>query len=130
MDGPSEDDVKRGVEAWLVASGWQVQVKWGRDKGIDIEATKDGARWIIEAKGCGSRDQMRGNYFVSLLGELLQRMNDPDARYAVALPDMKQFRGLWARLPDLAKARARISVLFVDAAGHVDETGSGIGTAV
>lgn len=51
VDGPSEDDVKRGVEAWLRTAGWQVVVRWGRDRGIDIDATRDGVRWIIEAKG-------------------------------------------------------------------------------
>jgi hypothetical protein len=130
LEGLSEDDVKRGVEAWLRAAGWEVKVKWGRDRGIDIEAARGNARWIIEAKGCGSRDQMRVNYFLSMLGELLQRMEDPIARYSIALPDMKQFRGLWARLPNLAKSRTTISALFVDATGRVDEVWSGTSTAV
>jgi hypothetical protein len=111
-DGPSEDDVKRDVERWLRADGWHVDVKWGRDRGIDIDATKEGARWIIEAKGCGSRDQMRVNYFVSLLGELLQRMSDSKARYSIALPDMRQYRSLWQRLPRLAKSRTGVTQLF------------------
>jgi hypothetical protein len=89
----SEADVKRKVEAWLGASGWQVQVIWGRGRGIDIEAQRDGQRWVIEAKDCGSLDAMRVNYFLAILGELLQRMSDPDARYSLALPDLKQFRG-------------------------------------
>jgi hypothetical protein len=120
-DGPSEDDVKRGVDAWLRAAGWHVDIKWGHDRGIDIDATRDGRRWIIEAKGCGSRDQMRVNYFLSMLGELLQRMSDANARYSIALPDMPQFRRLWDRLPLLAKSRTEISVLFVDAGGRVEE---------
>ena len=93
----------------------------GSYRGIDIEATKGPSRWIIEVKGCGSLQAMRVNYFVGMLGELLQRMNDPNARYSIALPDMKQFRGLWERLPDLAKSRTTISALFVDASGHIDE---------
>jgi len=64
---------------------------------------------------------MRVNYFLSILGELLQRMDDPDARYSIALPDMKQFRRLWQRLPDLAKSRTEISALFVDGSGRVEE---------
>jgi hypothetical protein len=115
----SEDEVKRGVKAWLEASGWQVSVVWGRGHGIDILATKGNERWVIEAKGCGSLNPMRVNYFVSMLGELLQRMDDPKARYSIALPDMKQFRGLWERLPSLAKSRTGISALFVGASGNV-----------
>jgi hypothetical protein len=121
----SEDDVKRGIEAWLADCGWRVVVKWGKSHGIDIEAHKGEQRWIIEAKGCGSLDPMRVNYFLSMLGELLQRMDDPRGRYSIAMPDMKQFRGLWSRLPDLAKTRTTISALFVDSSGHVEQVGVG-----
>jgi hypothetical protein len=60
---------------------------------------------------------MRINYFLSILGELLQRMDDPEAEYSIALPDMKQFRGLWQRLPKLAKSRTKISALFISQSG-------------
>ena len=72
-------------------------------------------------KGGGSRDPMRVNYFLAVLGELLQRMDDPAARYSIALPDMKQFRGLWSRLPMVAKTRTQITALFVAASGDVVE---------
>jgi hypothetical protein len=39
------------------------------------------ARWVIEAKGGGSLNPMRVNYFLAVLGELLQRMSDPCARH-------------------------------------------------
>lgn len=123
--GLSENDVKRSVEAWLADLGWHVIVKWGKSQGIDLEAHKGEQRWIIEAKGCGSLDPMRVNYFLSMLGELLQRMNDHGARYSIAMPDMKQFRGLWSRLPDLAKSRTTMSALFVDSSGRVEEVGVG-----
>jgi|GraSoi2013_100cm_1033763.scaffolds.fasta_scaffold67506_2 hypothetical protein len=118
---PSEDKVKRSLKAWLEASGWEVSVIWGRAHGIDLEAKRNGQRWIIEAKGCGSRNPMRVNYFLGILGELLQRMDDPDVRYSIALPDMQQFRRLWQRLPQLAKARTTISALFVSPSGKVEE---------
>ena len=46
-------------------------------------------------------------------------MTHPQARYSIALPALPQFRGLWARLPELAKNRTGIGVLFVDEAGRV-----------
>ena len=49
-----EDDVKRSVAAWLEETGWAVHVRWGRTRGVDIEATRGSERWVIEAKGCGS----------------------------------------------------------------------------
>ena len=72
-------------------------------------------------KGGGSLDPMRVNYFLAVLGEALQRMDDPAARYSIALPDMKQFRGLWSRLPALAKTRTQITALFVAPSGDVVE---------
>jgi hypothetical protein len=62
---------------------------------------------------------MRVNYFLAILGETLQRMNDPETDYSIALPDLKQFRNLWERLPALAKQRTGISILFVDRNGNI-----------
>lgn len=113
QDHLGEDELKRILDRWLRSEGWQTQIAWGRTRGIDIEAIREKERWIIEVKGCGSRSAMRVNYFLGVLGETLQRMNDPNAKYSIALPDMQQFRGLWNRLPHLAKSRTEISVIFV-----------------
>ena len=64
----SENDLKRKLQEWLESAGWQVQVIWGRAAGIDIEAQRGGQRWVIEAKGSGSLDTMRVNYFLAILG--------------------------------------------------------------
>jgi len=117
----SENDVKRKLQAWLEAAGWQVRVRRDRAHGVDIDAKRDGKRWVIECKGCGSLGAMRVNYFLAVLGELLQRMHDQAARYSIALPDMKQFRGLWTRLPSIAKSRTQITALFVGPTGDVEE---------
>lgn len=117
-----EDEVKACLEAWLKAAGWRTQIAWGKERGVDIEAVgKDGRRWLIEVKGGGSRQPMRVNYFISVLGESLQRMDDPDARYSIAFPDMAQFHGLWDRLPQLAKDRTGITALFVGSNGEIRE---------
>lgn len=121
MGSLSEDDVKRKLQAWLEGIGWKVTVTWGRGQGIDIHALQSGRRWIIEAKGRGSLDPMRVNYFLGVLGELLQRMSDSKAKYSIALPDLPQFRRLWDRLPELAKRRTGISALFVNDSGRVEE---------
>jgi hypothetical protein len=65
---------------------------------------------------------MRVNYFLAILGEILQRMSDPEAKYSIALPDLGQFRNLWARLPELAKSRTGITILFVNADGDIEES--------
>ena len=76
----SEDEVKRVLEGWLSAQGWSVEVAWAKTRGIDLDAHKDAQRWIIEIKGSGSLQPMRVNYFIGVLGELLQRMSDPKAQ--------------------------------------------------
>ena len=93
----------------------------GGAHGIDIDAKRGKERWIIEVKGIGSRPQMRGNYFIAMLGETLQRMDDSKARYSIAVPDVQQFRNLWVRLPLLAKQRTNISAIFASYDGTVDE---------
>lgn len=64
---------------------------------------------------------MNVNYFLTILGEILQRMEDPYAKYSIALPDIQQFRNLWDRLPLLAKVRTGITALFVDENGEATE---------
>ncbi len=114
----TEDSLKRVLSGWLTAQGWTPQVAWGHVRGIDIDASRGHERWIIEVKGRGSRPEMRVNYFLGILGEALQRMDDPTARYSIALPDLPQFRRLeW--LPIVAKSRIRVSALFVSEDGTV-----------
>jgi hypothetical protein len=117
----TEDAVKRHLETWLIQSGWLVQIAWARSRGVDIAATREGEKWLIEVKGEGSLNAMRVNYFLAMLGELLQRMDDESAKHSIALPDLKQFRNLWSRLPGLAKRRTGITALFVRPDGFVEE---------
>lgn len=121
VEALSEDEIKEVLVDWLSNQGWKCHVAWGNRPGIDIEARRAKERWIIEVKGPGSRPPMRVNYFLGILGETLQRMDDPNARYSIALPELPQYRGLWERLPSLAKVRTTITMLFVDSRGNVVE---------
>jgi len=120
LEALSEDEIKEVLKKWLEERGWNTKIAWGSSPGIDIEAVMPGKRWVIEVKGPGSRPQMRVNYFLAILGETLQRMDDPSARYSIALPDLPQYRRLWERLPDLAKSKTGISILFVAQDGKID----------
>ena len=117
-----EDEVKDILQRHLQSQRWQVKIRRGQTKGIDVEATKSSERWVIEAKGWGSgREQQQGNYFLVALGELLQRMERDDAKHSLAFPDIPRYRALWDRIPRLAKQRTGISCLFVGTAGQVVE---------
>ena len=119
VEALSEDELKHVLERWLHSKGWETQIAWGKTQGIDIDAKRGAERWIIEVKGPGSRQPMRVNYFIGILGETLQRMADPNAEYSIALPDLAQYRGLWQRLPALAKNRTKISLLLVSISGDI-----------
>ncbi len=68
----------------------------------------------IEAKGDVASQPQKTNYFIGALGELVQRMSDPDAEYGLALPDVQVYRRLVSRLPDLARERLRLRIFFVE----------------
>jgi len=119
--GLSEDFVKEAVRTWLHAHGWETEIAWGREKGIDIVARRQSESWIIEAKGQGISPQAQGSYFLNGLSELLCRMDDPSSRYSLAFPDLRRYRGLWERLPRLVKDKLGLSMLFVNPTGGIRE---------
>lgn len=115
-----EEDIKHILADKLTAEGWDVKIAWGHTQGVDIDARRGNERWMIEIKGPGSRNEMRNNYFIGILGEMLQRMDDPNARYTIAFPDIEKFRRLWNDLPELAKKRTTIDLLLVDPQGNIE----------
>ncbi|MDP2931337.1 MAG: hypothetical protein Q8O05_02420 [Chloroflexota bacterium] len=116
-----EKKIKQVLEGFLTSQGWNPEIAWGSTHGIDIEAKRNTDRWIIEVKVSEFSNPVIVNSFVSVLGEILQRMNDPGCKYSIALPDAEPFRRLWERLPILAKNRTEITALFVNRAGIVTE---------
>ena len=98
----TEDEVKEAVRAPLTARGFDVAVMaWGRIRGIDIDAQHpDGHRYLMEAKAeVGKNGPQQVNYFVGMLGELVQRMDDVQASDGIALPDNRQYRGRSSDFP-------------------------------
>lgn len=110
----TEDSVKAAVKTYLEAAGWEVTVAWGRERGFDIEAHRGTEHLDVEAKGEASNPPQQVNYFLGALGELVQRLRDPSARYGLALPDHPQYRRLVERLPPLAWERLNLIVMLVD----------------
>jgi len=109
-----EEEVIKILCAWLEAQGWETGVS---RNGPDIVATRHvGKRaeiWIVEAKGAPKLRQQRGNYFLNVLGQILQRMDSCEKKYSVAFPDVKPYTDLWDRIPRCAKHRTCITALFV-----------------
>lgn len=114
----TEDEVKTAVSDHLSEQGYRVQVAWGRTRGVDIDARRPGDRLLLEAKGAVTLQPQQVNYFLGAIGELVQRMEDEQARYGLALPDNLQYRGLVRRLPAVARRHVVQVVLFVSLCGN------------
>lgn len=110
----TEDDVKRAVRDHLTQQGWTVsEPAWGQKTGIDIQAVMQNRVLVVEAKGEARSDQQMGNYFLSALGELIQRMDSPDKEYALAFPEHRRYLNMVARLPLWVKRHLRLQFFFV-----------------
>ena len=117
----SEDKAKDILNDWLIKDNWKTEIAFGNKRGADIIASKDSFTWIIEVKGTASRPPMFNNYFLSIIGEILQRMNNPSAKYSIAFPNNLKFRRLWNELPSEAKRRLDITMLIVHSNGEIEE---------
>jgi hypothetical protein len=120
-DIPSENRIKQILEIFLTSHGWEVDINWGDNTGMDIQAFNGKERWIIEVSTCQAKNPAPVYSFVSILGELLQRMDDPQCKYSIALPDIQPFHRLWKRFPRTASMRTGITALFINPSGMVLE---------
>lgn len=116
----TEDKVKEYIENYYRSQGYHVTVAWGHTRGIDILATKNTDTVVIEAKGIGAHAQARTNYFLSVLGEILQRMESNDFTYYIAFPDHPKYRKLWETLPNVAKINTKLGMILVNENGELE----------
>lgn len=109
----SEQAVKTAVKTYLEEQGWSVRVA-DRARGVDIDANRAAERLMLKAKGGAPNPPQQVNNFLGAVGELVQRLRDPNTRYGLALPDNLQYRRLIGRLPRLARERIVQVVYLVD----------------
>jgi hypothetical protein len=110
-----EDEVKKAISAKLKAEGWVVnKTALGQMHGVDIEAIKRPNEIIlIEAKGEGSLNPMRVNYFLMVIGEIVQRMDSAHKQYGIGLPAHKQYINLIEKLPLWIKQQLRLKIFLI-----------------
>jgi len=116
-----EKKIKYILEEFLISQGWNHEADGFNNPDIDLELRRGEEKWRIEIKGSEALTHEIINSFVSVLGQVLQRMDDASFKYSIALPDTKPFHRLWERLPELAKNRTGVTVLFVSETGVVEE---------
>ena len=108
-----EETVKDSVAGFLRDRGYSVAVGKKRERGPDIRASREGLKLILEAKGEGTQNAMFNNFFVSVLGEILQRMNEQAAEYGIALPAHRKFARLIEELSDTPRFVLRLNFYLV-----------------
>ena len=95
---PSEVFVLNAVRAALERKGFKLHPKRSlHAHGVDITARHPKHRYylLVECKGYPkgySEGAQRDNYFLMILGQILLRMRQKNAYYAVALPDHPFYR--------------------------------------
>ena len=120
-----ESEVVEAFCAHLSANGWEIEREVKTPTGpIDVVATKGVERLVAEAKG---RTADAGLDMNTAYGQLLNRMADPEARYAVVVPETSRRAAL--RVPRRVRDLLCIDVYVVGAGGSVtrvqtEETGT------
>jgi hypothetical protein len=114
-----EDDVKKSIVTILMAENWIIdKTAMGKTHGVDIAAKRPPNEIIlVEAKGEGSLNPMRVNYFLMVLGELIQKMDSPNKYYGIGLPAHRQFGRLITKLPRWIKQYLKLRIFLVKRLG-------------
>ncbi len=122
-----ESEVVDAFCAYLTVNGWQIQREVKTPTGpVDVVATKGVERLVAEAKGLTADAGLDMN---TAYGQLLNRMTDPGARYAVVAPESSRKAAL--RVPRRVRDLLGIDVYVVTASGAVSQVeAEEAGTAV
>ena len=115
LDFPNEGFVQVAIERYFDECGYIVQNLTNADLDTVHPSSKD--RWIIEAKG--DTKSNAGLDFKTGLGQLLTRMDDPDSKYAIAVPYTQKFCQLCGKVPKRVRELLNIYWLFVSESGEV-----------
>jgi len=116
--GMKEETVKAAVATFLRTQGYTVAVGKERERGPDMRATREALNLIVESKGEGSRPEMFNNYFLSAIGEIIQRRSMQAAEYGIALPAHSKFVRLVGDLDDLlVRSQLRLNFYLVQKDG-------------
>jgi hypothetical protein len=90
---PNEGFIQVAIETHFQGAGFEVQKKKGvqkenGDPDLICRDSRSAQRWVIEAKG---ETKNIGLDFRTGLGQLMQRMDDESAHYALAVPNLPSF---------------------------------------
>ncbi|HZR02744.1 MAG TPA: hypothetical protein VFA81_06215 [Burkholderiales bacterium] len=137
-----EGNVVEAIVRFLVQAGWTIEAKadtHSRERGVDIQASRDGRTLLVEAKGYPAktyRDPRRAGevkptnptnqaqqwYSHALLKVMRLQTKYPHALVALGFPDFPRYRALFKDTHG-GLAKLGVAMLTVRADGHVDTWG-------
>lgn len=112
---PYEGFVQEAIERHFRSFGYVEETKGHVD--LACRHPQTGQAWVVEAKGETSQV---GLDFRTGLGQLLQRMSDPEATHALAVPDTPKFRLQVEAVPAWVREALGLHWLLVGETGQVD----------
>jgi hypothetical protein len=100
-----------GPLVWLSDSHAMQLFAYDGTANLTEDAVKAAVKHVLESDGW--RTEVHFGHINGALGELLRRMNAPDARYGLALPAHRRFTGLVRLLPLWIRQRLDLWFFFV-----------------
>jgi hypothetical protein len=117
-DFPREAFVQQAIEKHFESIGYRLCEATQADLICAHPQTKE--RWIVEAKG---ETTAIGLDFNTGLGQLLGRMDDPSAKYAMALPKTKKFIAQCDKISTRVRDALNLHWILVDSRGAINIVG-------
>ncbi|MHB9130423.1 MAG: hypothetical protein ACYDBB_04940 [Armatimonadota bacterium] len=114
MEFPNEGFVQQAIERYFTSRGYLIENSGFADLCCRHPVTHE--RWVVEAKG---ETKEIGLDFRTGLGQLIQRMDDPVTHYAIATPDIPQYRKQCERVQIWVRQALHLYWLFVTEEGDV-----------
>jgi hypothetical protein len=111
---PNESFIQEKIEEYFLSRNFELL-----DPGYaDLKCLDKNSQniWVVEAKG---KTAQMGLDFRTCLGQLLQRMEDPDWVYAIAIPDLPQYRKQCQQVPGWVRRLIKLNWIFVTEDGSV-----------
>ena len=109
---PHEGFVQGAIEKYFNEQGYR-QIKEGHS---DLVCVREEIKWVVEAKGVTTDI---GLDFRTGLGQLVQRMVEPETNYAIAVPQTPQFIKQCGQIPKWVRVSLNIHFLLINEHGEV-----------
>ena len=111
---PHEGFVQASVETYFARLGYSREA--GSHADLVCVQPQTGERWLVEAKRVTSDV---GLDFRTGLGQLAQRMADPDTKYALAVPDVRAFIAQCRQVSSWLRQALHLHWIIVTSEGSV-----------